>query len=690
MKIFPESSLLASEFIKIKEQLAFHCIGSPGKNKVSGLKLLSRLDEIKLLLEKTHEFKKLIEASDIFPTDNYHDLSKELGLLRIENSVLQPEHFIGILEVAHTIKNIFSFFATNGSKYPQLFSILENTHFEKNIVSEIENVFDDTGLVRSSASPELARIRKVLQRSRAEADRVYNSVINKYRKEGWITDSEESTRNGRRVISIFAEQKRALKGVVHDISATGKTAFLEPEEVVGINNTVFNLEQEERMEILRILKELTAVLRKYHSLLLQYTEVLSEFDFTRAKALLAIATDAHLPHLVKSTLIDLRKAKHPLLYLYNKQNKKQTIPFDLRLNERNRILVISGPNAGGKTVCLKTIGLLQMMLQSGLLITADENSTMGIFENLLCDIGDSQSLEYELSTYSSRLRHMKVFLEQCNDKSLFLIDEFGTGTDPNLGGALAESVLTELNKKKSFGIITTHYLNLKVMADKTPGIINGSMAFDVKNLQPLYQLLVGKPGSSYTFIVAVRSGLPHSVIQRAKSKVDTKSLLLERLLNEVEKEKAQLKKMLDENAAKEKQLNDLIQKTEKLSQQNELTSSQLDSRIKSKEQKLITQSEETLKRFLREWKQSKNKTQTFNEYLYKFGKRKKELQPKENDKHAAEEIKLRIAKIKVGSKVRLGKGRSIGVVEKIKNQKAEVLFGTMKTVCDLFRLFPEE
>jgi DNA mismatch repair protein MutS2 len=689
MRVFPETSLLTSEFEKIKELVSFHCIGVLGKKKLAAMEISSNIDTINLWLGKTNEFKHLIAASENFPTDNYKDISKELSLLKIENSVLSSEQFINILKITVTARDVFRFFDTRKINYPQLYSVLQNVRFEKNIIAEIETVFDDEGVVRSTASPALAGIRRNLQRSRVEADRIYQSVINKYRKDGRLTESEQSSRNGRRVISIFAEQKRALKGIVHDVSTTGKTVFLEPEEVIEINNSIFNLEQEERLEILKILRELTASLRKFHPLLVQYMETLSEFDFTRAKALFAIASDAHLPHIVSTSCIELKNAKHPLLYVYNKENKKQTIPFDLRLKDQ-RILVISGPNAGGKTVCMKTIGLLQMMLQSGMLVTADENSTMGIFENLLVDIGDSQSLEYELSTYSSRLQNAKVFLERSNEKSLFLIDEFGTGTDPNLGGALAESILVELNKRKSFGIVTTHYLNLKVMADKTPGIINGSMAFDAKNLKPLYRLMIGKPGSSYTFVVAERSGLPQSVIQRAKSKVDNKSLVLEKLLNEVEKDKSVLKKKLDDIFEKEKKLTELIAKSEKLSLQAEQTNSQLDARIRNKELKLITQSEEIIRKFLKEYKLSKNKTQTLNAYLFKFGNRKKELQPVNNDKEIAEEIKKRMESIKVGSLVKLVKGRTTGKVSQITNGKAHVLFGAMKTICDLSQLIPIE
>ena len=474
MFIFPNSSLLSEEFSKIKELIAAHCLGKGGKELVFDLKPVSDLELLQMLLGKTEEFRKILSASENFPADNYKDVSRELSLLNIENSVLQPEQVLNILLVTKTTHEIFNFFSLNANRFKLLNSIIEDVVFEKKIIEEIEIVLDEYGVVRSTASAELANIRRTLQRSRNEAARIYQSVISKYKKEGWLTDSEESWRNGRRVLSIVAEQKRALKGIVHDVSATGKTAFLEPHETVAINNTIFNLEQEERLEILRILRELTNVLRKYFPLIQAYSFILSEFDFIRAKAKFALDVNAAMPVLTANPVFDLRKAKHPLLYLHNKQNKKETVPFDLRLGERNRILVISGPNAGGKTVCMKTIGLLQMMLQSGLLVSVASESVMGIFKNLLVDIGDSQSIEYELSTYSSRLQHMKVFLDKTNDKSLFLIDEFGSGTDPDLGGALAEALLEELNIKKSVGIITTHYMNLKVLADKTEGTLTAA------------------------------------------------------------------------------------------------------------------------------------------------------------------------------------------------------------------------
>jgi len=467
-----------------------------GKEHVNAISLHTDREIILKLLHQAEEMRQIHASGLPFPASGFVDTIKELSLLKIENSVLSEDQFMTIHEMMQTVKDVYGFFRNRKGVYVNLEIIIGETIYETSVSKDIEEILDENGLVKTSASPELARIRKSLQRNRAESDRIYTSVINKYRKLGWITESEESSRNGRRVVAIFAEQKRTVRGVIHDTSATGKTSFLEPEETIGINNTIVALEQEEKLEIKRILRELTGKLRKFAPVMLIYREQLGIFDMNRAKALFAIEIDGKLPQLADTPVIDLKIARHPLLLLHNKKLRKDTIPFSLLLNSTQRILVISGPNAGGKTVCMKTSGLLQMMLQSGLLISAHEDSVLGIFENLLVDIGDSQSIEYELSTYSSRLRHMRIFLERVNEKSLFLIDEFGTGTDPNLGGALAEAVLEELNNRKSFGIITTHYLNLKVMADRTEGIMNGNMEFDLKRLRPLYKLNVGKPGSS--------------------------------------------------------------------------------------------------------------------------------------------------------------------------------------------------
>lgn len=690
VKIFPESSLLTSEYEKVRERVMHHCISVMGKERVKQLQPSVHYDEIQHLLKQTAEMRHILASALPFPSTGYYDTSKELGILRIENSVLTEEQFMNIFQVNDTIKLIFAFFKTRAGIFPALEQILSGTVYEPSINKEIENVLDENGVVKTSASPELTRIRRSLQRSRVEADRVYASVIQKYRKLGWTTESEESSRNGRRVIAIFAEQKRAAKGVIHDTSATGKTAFLEPEETIGLNNLVASLEQEERLEIIRILRELSATIRKYVPLMQSYRSQLGLFDLNYAKSVYAIEIDGRLPHVVKEPVISLKMARHPLLFLHNKQQHKPTIPFSLDLNQENRILVISGPNAGGKTVCMKTSGLLQMMLQSGMLVSAHEDSTFGIFENLLVDIGDSQSIEYELSTYSSRLKHMRIFLERVNEKSLFLIDEFGTGTDPNLGGALAEAVLESLNEKRSFGIITTHYLNLKVMADRTPGILNGSMEFDLKKLKPMYQLLIGKPGSSYTFLVAERSGLPHSLIKNARRKVARKNLLLEKLLTDVQSEKSLIKSQAEELKRKDDLLKQLIKKNEELSRSTESTLQTKEQKLKKLEDRILRESEEKFRSFLKEWKKAKDKKEVFDKFYRQFVKKKQTEDPKVTERKKQEKLKMLREIIKPGMKVRLENGQTTGVVEEIDNTKAYVIFGQFKTVCDLINLVPAE
>ena len=685
MKIFPLNSLLGSEFDKIKQLIEEECIGLAGKKLTQQLKPTDVFIDAVTLLEQTEEFKKIISNAEPFQLEGYPDVSRELKLLGIRNSVLNATQLMQLYKVTAIIKNIFDFFKAREDKYLLLQKVIADTDFEHGIINEIDRVLDDTGVVRSNASPELASIRKSISRKRSEADQVYNSVMNKYRKNGWLTDAEESWRNGRRVISIVAEHKRSAKGIIHDLSATGKTCYIEPEETIVINNQLYELAAEEQQEIFRILKELTEIIRKFQPVISRYAEHIAYFDFTAAKARLAIKLNASLPFIEAQPHIDLREARHPLLYLFNKPSGKMTIPFDLKLNDEQRILVISGPNAGGKTVCMKTVGLLQMMLQSGLLTTADENSRFGFFKNIMVDIGDSQSLEYELSTYSSRLKHMRMFLQRAGADTLFLIDEFGTGTDPNLGGALAEAILEELNERNAFGIITTHYMNLKVMADRTPGIINGSMAFDAKKLEPQFRLEVGKPGSSYTFIVAERSGLPFHVIKKAKKKVKSNSLMLEQTLNKMEQEKSELNKVLTETKANEKQLQELMQRYQRnLSAQEEKYSEQSE-RIRQKELRVMNQLEEKFKKFVHEWKLAKNKKDVLNKYNAQFNDRKKILTAKEEVKQK-EILKANRLNIKRGSSVRLRNGRVIGIVEQIKDDKAEIRFGNVKTIAELTNL----
>jgi DNA mismatch repair protein MutS2 len=686
LQVFPSTSLLTNEFEQITLLLKEHCISPMGKQVVAGMEIMNDAVAIRGALEMTREMIEIISQGLPFPAHSYLDITDDLKLLRIENSLLTEGQFHDLLQVMFTVKAVYHFFHTRRNVFPALHSLCEPHRFEQSIIDEIELIIDETGHVRSQASAELSRIRKSLQRNRAEADRIYIQVINKYRKQGWLAATEESSRNGRRVIAIFAEQKRAVKGIVHDESATGKTAFVEPEETIPVNQSIVSLEYEERLEIRRILAELSSKLRKYVPVMTFYISLLGKLDFKRAKSLFARDILGSIPKIEKQSGMDLKAARHPLLYLHHRKAGRKTIPFDLKLDKEQRILVISGPNAGGKTVCMKTSGLLQMMIQSGIPVSCNEDSVFGVFDNLLVDIGDSQSIEYELSTYSSRLRHMRIFLERANEKSLFLIDEFGTGTDPNLGGALAEAILEELNQRGSTGIITTHYLNLKVFADKTPGVINGSMEFDLRQLKPLYSLVIGKPGSSYTFLVAERSGLPPEIIKKARRMVTRKNLMLEKLLTQVQQEKQSLKSRMNEVMENDKTLKEQISNYHRFIEAAQARISELESRVIRSDEKMKRESETRFRNFIKDWKKSKDKKEVYDRYYRLFVPRKQ----KESSESIAKKRKEKQDQIRKllrpGMLVKLENSKTIGTVEKIDHDKAHVIFGNVKAVCDIVNL----
>lgn len=685
MKIFPGQSLLLDEFSKVRLLAEDLCQGSPGRNELQKVDFSGDYVEVLRRLEETDEMRRILENAEPFPSGGYPDVTRELQLLSIRNAVLSLEQVLMIAIIVRRAGSLFGFFGDRKEKYPLLSSLLVESGFEQKIPAAIELVIDETGQVLSGASPELARIRKQLSRKRIEAEQLYLQVIQKYRKNGWLTDAKESWRGGRRVISIFAEQKRSARGIIHDISATGKTCFIEPEEAIGINNILVSLEEDEKLEIQRIIRELTAFLTGFILPLRHYATLVTRFDTIQAKAALAVKMKASLPYVDPFPQVRLIDARHPLLYLYNTSSGRPVIPFSLTLAGDERILVISGPNAGGKTVCMKTAGLLQLMLQAGFLVTADGNSRFGIFREILVDIGDSQSLEFELSTYSSRLRHMKVFIQHASSDTFFLIDEFGTGTDPALGGALAESILEELNYRKAIGIITTHYMNLKVLADRTPGIINGCMVFDAAKLEPRYRLEVGKPGSSYTFVVAERSGLPFSVINRAKKKVKRNTLLLDELLNKVEHEKSEVARLLEINRQQEKKLQELVNKYERNLANQEKRTEQQEERIRQKELRLSRQLEDKFTRFVKDWKEARNKKTVLEKYNSRLQDRKKELSVREQVKKD-EILAFNRKHVRKGTEVRLANGRVAGVVDSVRDDNATVFFGNVKTVVGLEQL----
>ncbi len=682
MRLYPESAASQLEFNKVKTLLKEHCKTEYAKEKAEHLRIHTRKDYIELELHQSYEFKLLLQQSQYFPNDFTFNISREVKLIGIPGATLSGEEFLQIRKLSENISNIFRWFdAERRSAYPALTKVIENTYYEKAIIVLIDEVLDEQGIVKDTASEALQKIRMSLYRKRNELRRMFEKVLSRLAKAGYSADIDEIFSSGRRVVAVFAEHKRQVKGILHGESDTRKTAFIEPEETIELNNDIFSLENDERREVQRILKDLTAKLSVYAPLLKTYLQIVGEFDFIKAKARLAVDVNGQLPNLIDRAHIQLIDAYHPLLFLYNKTNGKKTIPVSITLNEKSRILIISGPNAGGKTVTMKTIGLNQIMLQSGLLVPVHPDSQMGIFKQLFIHIGDTQSLEFELSTYSSHLLHMKYFIENANGKTLFFIDELGSGSDPNLGGAFAEVILEELCRRHSLGIVTTHYLNLKVMANHTQGIVNGAMAFDEVHLQPMYKLMVGKPGSSYTFSIAERIGLPQPLINRARKLVDEEHFKLDKLLNNTEQnlqqiavEQKELQTLLKENARLKKEMETVINK-ERHRQQVELLKQQ---NVVSEERiAYLKDMERKLKQVVLDWRKSENKNEVIKHLQDLLFKKKEDIVVNKLARKLDSKYKELNNQIAVGSLVKLKKNYQVGEVKEIRGKRAIVQIGLL-------------
>ncbi len=682
MKLFPANLLRQLEFDKIQELLAAKCRTELSKNKALSLRLHTRKDFIEASLAQTEEYVGLLQAGVVFPSDFVLNIQKELKLLGIAGATLAADQFIAIRKLCLNTNNIFRWFTTEiREQYPALAGMLKEVYYEKEIMASIDVVIDEAGQVRDNASPELQDIRMKLYRKRNEQRRIFDRMVARFNKLGYLTDIGESYMNGRRVLAVFTEQKRQIKGILHSESDSRRTSYIEPEETMYINNEVYTLEAEEVAEVNRILKQLTAKLSPYAPLLMQWFTLAGEFDLVRAKAVFAIDLGATRPALADKSLIDLDDAYHPLLKLYNRSQGKPTTPVNLSLSPEQSIMVISGPNAGGKTVTMKTVGLLQVMLQAGLLVPVASTSTMGIFKQLMIHIGDDQSLEFELSTYSSHLKNMKYFIEHANGRTLFFIDELGGGSDPNLGGAFAEVIMEEMAFKHAFGIITTHYLNLKLMAGKVKGIVNAAMQFDEQKLQPLYKLQIGKPGSSYTFSIAERIGLDKKLINKAKKLVDESQYKLDKLLNHTEqdrqfldREKEQLQKLQKENDALKKKYDHLIaaeqhkQDVEKQKEQNKINAEKL-AYLKDMERKL--------KAMIAEWRKAEDKTgpiKMMQALLYNQNTVTQERQKKQDKQDKFKEV---TDAVNIGDLARPKNTRQVGRVIAIKGKKATLQIGVL-------------
>jgi DNA mismatch repair protein MutS2 len=688
MKLFPESAVSQLEFDKIKALLSAHCTCEYSKDKAENLRIHTKKEFIEPQLQQTLEYKTLLQNQLYFSNEQVFNLTKEIKLLSIAGAVLKGEELLLIKRLTENTGQIFRWFdAEKKAAYPALALVINETYFEKKIIELINDVLDESGNVKDNASETLASVRLNLYKKRSDLRRIFNKIVSRFNKLGYLSDIEESFMNGRRVLAVFAEKKRMVRGILHGESDSRRTSFIEPEETTELNNNIFSLEIEEGREMYKILQALTARLSVYASLIKTYHDILGEYAFIKAKAKLAIDMGGNFAKLHDKAFLKLENAYHPLLYLYNKKLDKTTVPVNLTLDDKNRILVISGPNAGGKTVTLKTIGLLQMMIQSGLLVPSSPDSEFGIFKQLMIHIGDTQSLEFELSTYSSHLKNMKYFMENANGKTLFFIDELGSGSDPNLGGAFAEVIMEELAKKHSIGIVTTHYLNLKVMANKVPGIINGAMTFDEQNLKPLYKLITGKPGSSYTFSIAERIGLHPSLINKAKQLVDEDHFSLDKLLNrteqdlqKIDEDKKRLNHLLKENERLKREMEMLLNK-ERHQQQVELLKHQ----NKISEEKLteLKDLERKLKALVIEWRKSENKEEIIKMINALLLKQKEKFTVAKQQKKIDEKFEETGKDINAGDKVKMKKNRQVGVVKEIRGKKAIIQVGLMPINVDL-------
>lgn len=680
--------------------MASYCQSDTAKGYATAMVPLSESDTIVRLLDQCAEALMVIDNGLYFPEYGFPNVSRELAMLLIENSVLEGQQCIRLRRVAEVAVTVIRFLKEKKELLPHLKIIVDGLETSAGVVKLVDEVLEPNGFVKTSASKELAAARKALADARQRAHRAFEAAVRKYQKLGWLREFEESVYNDRRVLAVVAEHKRQIEGTLHGTSETGSTAFIEPAALVALNNEVAEALAREKREEYRILRQLTARLRQHHGLLKSYDEALGFLDFTFAKARYAREINAHKPSYTREKDVVLIDAVHPILLLQNREEKKPTLPLSLELNPHKRILVISGPNAGGKSVSLKTFGLLQIMFQSGLLVPCADHSRMAIFKQLFVDIGDDQSIAYELSTYSSRLLKMKHFLFHANKHTLFFIDEFGTGSDPELGGAMAETILEELADTRAYGVLTTHYGNIKVLAQEHPAIINGCMLFDEATLQPRYQLHIGHAGSSYTFEVAQKIGFDKALIERAKGKLDQHKVKLDKLLITLQTKKNELNRetsaMQQEKSKLRKELEQYRAEAEVLRQKEESLNFQ--------ENKKLIEKGKKYEALLDAWQDKKNRHE-LSERLTMISERdaarrkeadqaaklaekqeriKREREKKRQQKHTngAAPPKPIIA----GEHVRLRNTRQVGVVEDVVKEKATVLFGFVKTIVPVSKL----
>lgn len=655
-------------------------------------------EEIDRRLSQTDEFIRILQEEDSFPTDHFYDVRPVLRRLHVEGSWIDQNALLELRRSLQTIYGIVAFLRRDedgNPKYPHLLALAGNVVVYPDLIKKIDTILDDSGQVKDSASPQLADIRRRLSTTMNSVSKILNTILRNAQSEGFVDrDVTPAMRDGRLVIPVDPSHKRRIRGIVHDESASGKTVYIEPAEVVEANNRIRELENEERREIIRILTDFTDYLRPFLPDLLEAYEFLGWIDFIRAKAKFSRQIHAIKPVVENRPEIDWVQAVHPLLYLSLQKQNRQVVPLDIALNRENRILIISGPNAGGKSVCLKTVGLLQYMVQCGLPIPVKENSRVGIFNDIFIDIGDEQSIENDLSTYSSHLLNMKFFLKNCNEKSLLLIDEFGSGTEPQIGAAIAEALLDQFNRKQSFGVITTHYRNLKQYAAEHPGVINGAMLYDRHQMQPLFRLSIGNPGSSFAVEIARKIGLPEEVIDRAAEIIGSDAINIDKYLQDISRDKRYWERKRNEIRRERKRASELSAKYQAELEEIEKQKKEILSQAKLQAEQLLAESNARIEKVIREIRQSqaeKERTKQVRRSLNEFRERveRKEDETNERSKFRSPRKKKKPQEkvtLLPGDAVRL-KGQTVaGKILEIQGKKAWVVFGSIKSMVPIDKL----
>lgn len=720
--IYPQNFEHKIGFDQIRTLLVNKCISSLGEERVHEMTFSDEFTVVESQLNLITEFIRIIQEEDQFPDQYFFDVRQSLMRIKIEGMYLDEQELFDLRRSLETINNIVRFLhhhedEEGQSPYPNLSTLAGDVMVFPQLIGKIDSILNKYGKIKDNASQELARIRRELNVTMSNISRSLNSILRNAQSEGFVDkDVTPTMRDGRLVIPVAPGLKRKIKGIVHDESASGKTVFIEPAEVVEANNRIRELEADERREIIRILTEFSSIVRPSIPEILQSYAFLAEIDFIRAKSLFAIETKSIKPALEEELVIDWTMAIHPLLQMSLAKHGKKVIPLDLELNRQQRILIISGPNAGGKSVCLKTVGLLQYMLQCGLLIPMHERSHAGIFSSIFIDIGDEQSIEDDLSTYSSHLTNMKNMMKFCNEKSLILIDEFGGGTEPQIGGAIAESVLKRFNDKQTFGVITTHYQNLKHFAEDHEGVVNGAMLYDRHQMQALFQLQIGNPGSSFAVEIARKIGLPEEVIADASEIVGSEYINADKYLQDIVRDKRYWENKRQNIRQREKQLEETLARYQ--TEMEEVQKSRKDIIRKAKEEAeaLLKESNAKIENTIREIKEAqaeKEKTRTIRKEFEAFKssidqrtaeqqelkiarqmeklrekqerKKNKKDEPKNNLKPAPSSV-TKSQPLTVGEYVRIKGQTSIGEILDINGKNAVIAFGSIKTTVKLERL----